>query len=287
MKKIRIAILVFFIAVAALFSYKYLNRRIAVDYQPPVITADSDSIMVGIAATEEDLLKGMTANDNIDGDVTGTLVVLSKSKFISKGTVRVKYAAFDSNRNVGLYTREITYIDYVSPRFHLDAPLRFISSSASGGYDYLEHITAQDCLDGNISQHIKMTMGKITPISSTANLQTINLQVTNSCGDSSVLELTVSVEDYSTYTLASPALKEYITYVPKGGKIDLMSFPNGIWAGGAAKSFKGSPYDIGNVTYSAPTLDLNKPGAYTVTYQLTSSAGEQLGTATLIVIVEE
>lgn len=287
MKKIRIAILVFFIAVSALFAYRYLNRRIAVDYQPPVISADSDKIEVGISASEEDLLKGMSAWDNIDGDVTGTLVVLSKSKFIAERTLRVKYAAFDSGRNVGLYTREVTYIDYVSPRFHMDAPLRFVSGSTSGGFDYLEHITAEDCLDGNITQHIKMTAGKITPISSTANLQTINLQVTNSCGDSSVLELTVSVEDYSTYTLPSPALKEYITYVPVGGRIDLMSFPNGIWAGGTAKSFKGSPYDIGNVTYSAPKLDLKKPGVYTVTYQLTSSAGEQLGTATLIVIVEE
>ena len=117
MRIVRIIMVVFSILAAFVFGYTLYNRRVVDDKEAPVITADADSLMVSITATDEELLKGMKANDNLDGDITNTLVVLSKSKFISKGVLHANYAAFDSSKNVGTYTREITYVDYVSPRF--------------------------------------------------------------------------------------------------------------------------------------------------------------------------
>jgi hypothetical protein len=285
MKKVRIAILVFFIATAAVFGTQTIRRRLSTDYRAPVIKADSDSLTVTIAATDEDLLKGMTAYDNIDGDVTDKLVVVSKGKFVSKGTLHVTYAAFDSNRNVSTKTREVIYLDYVSPRFHLYAPLRYPASATS--IDYLENITAIDCLDGNLKKQIKVSLGKATAVSGTVMEMPMDIQVTNSCGDTSVLELTVSLEDYSEYSIPAPALREYIAYIPKGGAIDLRSYVTGVWSAGKTKDFSNYRIEPETVTIDENGLDLNVPGIYEVTFSLESGQNGDVGTAVLIVIVEE
>lgn len=285
MKKIRIAILVFFLAVASVFTYTYVKRRLSVDFHAPVITAEEGVLTVSITATEQDLLRGMTARDNIDGDVTDTLVVTSKSKFISKGRLRVNYAAFDSNKNVGTASREVVYVDYVPPRFHLYEPLRY--SSSASGIDYLEHMTAEDCLDGNITQQIKISFGNTTAVSSSSTIQRINVQVTNSGGDTSVLELTASMEDYLLYSESAPALKEYIAYVPQGGTINLRGYIVGIWSAGSVKSFSDTRYTAANVSIDETGLDYSTPGVYKVIFRLRSNDMTELGTAELFVVVEE
>lgn len=285
MKKVRIVILIFFIATAAVFGTMTIRRRLMTDYRAPVISADSDSLTVTIAATDADLLKGMTAFDNLDGDVTDKLVVVSKGKFVSKGTLHVTYAAFDSNRNVATKTREVIYLDYVSPRFHLYAPLRYPTSAT--GTDYLENITAVDCLDGNLKKQIKISLGKAVAVSGTVMQMPMDIQVTNSCGDTSVLELTVSLEDYSEYSIPAPALKEYIAYIPKGGAIDLRSYVTGVWSAGKTRDFEYYKIDPGTVTIDENGLDLNVPGIYEVTFSLVNGQNGDVGSAVLIVVVEE
>ncbi len=284
MRNLRIAIVVFFCVVSVLFTGAYIHERLTTDYDAPVIRADSDTLQITVSATEEDLLAGMTAYDKLDGDVTDTLVVASRSKFITKGTLRVNYAAFDNNRNVGTYSREVTYSDYVSPHFRMDAPLRY----AAGGSmpDYLEHITAKDCLDGDITRQIKITTGRTVVISDSVTQQKVNLHVTNSCGDNAVLELTVRMEDYSSLNRPAPALRDYVLYVEKGGSLNLWNNLSGIWAGGNVKGFTGTGYSISDISIEDEAVNYDVPGVYTVVYRL-SRDGVDLGTAELIVVVEE
>lgn len=286
MRRLRIGILIFFLAVAAFFAASFLYERVTSDTQGPVIKAENDSITVSVSATDEDLMQGLTANDNLDGDVTDTLVVVSKSKFVEKGVLHVTYAAFDQNNNVGTYSREVTFNDYISPRFHLYAPLRYVGEST--GSDYLENITAEDCIDGNITSQIKISLGRTIPLSDNVVEQKVNLQVTNSCGDSTVLELTVTTEDFATYNKQAPSLKEYVVYLRRGESIDLNSYPNGIWAGGKVKSFDDAGFDPNtNISLFNGGLNVDVPGIYRVTYSLVLDTGETLGTAALIVVVEE
>ncbi|MBQ3939245.1 MAG: hypothetical protein IIT70_01730 [Clostridia bacterium] len=286
MKRLRFAIVIFFLVSAVLFVAAYVRRRYLTDRTPPVITADTNTLTVSITATDEDLMKGMTAFDNIDGDVTSKLVVVSRSKFIEKGVIHVNYAAFDSSRNVGTKVRTVTFEDYVSPRFHLYAPLRF--PTGSSGIDYLENITAEDCIDGNLNSQIKISLGQTTAVSEAATKQKMDIQVTNSCGDNAVLELTVSNENYASYSTPSPALREYIAYVEKDGRISLTSYISGIWTAGTARGFENSGFDPArDISIDENGLDVSTPGVYTVTYQLFNTAREPLGTAELIVIVED
>lgn len=289
MRKLRILILIFFVVVTAIFAFSRVRDYLTSDSHAPVIQADSDSIQVYVGATDADLMAGMSAQDNLDGDVTDTLAVVSKSKFISKGTLRVNYAAFDRNNNVGTYSRNVTYVDYISPRFVVKSPLRFLSGNSD--YDYLAGIGAEDCLDGNISGQIKMTLGDTTAVSDSVSRRMLNLQVTNSAGDTSVIELPLSFEDHKTYDEAAPALSDYVIYVKAGERPTLSSYVSGVRSGNNVRTFADSRFTQStDLSISDSGVNYSVPGVYTVTYQLyeTNRDGSrsQLGSAVQYVIVE-
>ena len=290
MRKLRILILTVSAVVMAIFAGMWIREYRTSDSKAPVIHADTDELYLSVNSTQDDLLAGMTASDNLDGDVSNTLVVVSKSKFISKGVQRVNYAAFDNNNNVGIYSRNVTYTDYVSPHFSVSKPLRYLSGSTN--YNYLQDITAIDALDGNITHKVKVTYGDVEAISDTVSYRSINLLVTNSAGDSSVLPLNVTFEDSATYTTRAPALKDYVMYVTAGTRPDLRSNLSGIWAGGRVSSFESAGVDPDtSVIINDGGIDYSVPGFYTVTYTLSKQNADgyrtNLGTASLVVVVEE
>ncbi len=292
MRQLRLLLLAFFAVVAVIFTITFVHDHLTSDDKPPVIQAETDTLEVPLSATDEELLAGLTAQDNLDGDVTDTLVVVSRSKLIGKGTIRVYYAAFDKNNNVGTYSRDVTFADYVSPRFHLAQPLRFPNGSSD--YNFLENVTAEDCLDGDITRQVKISTGSKRPLSDAISEQTVNLQVTNSVGDTSELELAARLEDFTSYNRPVPALREYVVYVSRGGSLNLRSLLSGIWAGGKTKAFSDTQYEADNVYIRDEGLDLNTPGVYTVNFELydyfdqyDSEYYDYLGGTTLVVIVEE
>ena len=290
MRKLRIILLLFFLAVLGVFVFTEVRNRMSADSSAPMITADEDAISVSVTATEEDLMAGMKATDNLDGDVTDTLVVVSKSKFITKGTLRVNYAAFDNNNNVGLYTREVTYFDYTSPRFTISQPLRFLSGDS--GHDYLQNVSVEDCLDGNITQQVRITLGETTTVSEHVSRRTANLMVTNSAGDNSVLPVSILFEEYEAYNTRSPALKDYVIYVKAGTRPDLRSNLTGIWAGGRVTAFGNTTIDPeADITVDDSGVNYAESGVYTAYYRLSQTdrngVRSELGTAALTVVVEE
>ncbi len=290
MRKFRYLVLAFFFVVFVVFAFTRLKEYITSDYTPPVIHADSDSLQVSVMAGDDELLAGMSAVDNLDGDVTNTLVVVSKSKFISNGMRRVNYAAFDNNNNVGLAARNLTYTDYHSPRFAMSQPLRFLSGNTDN--NYLKFVTASDCLDGNITQQIKITFADTESTSNTSTRRKMYIHVTNSAGDTSSLELWATFEDYNTYNTPSPALTDYIIYTGLGVRPNYNSYLNGIWISGTVRSFADAKFDQTNdVRISDSAVNYNTPGIYTTTFQLSreekdGSGRTALGSASMIVVVE-
>ena len=68
LKRLRIFLLVFFIAAAAVFGVYKGREFLTADNVAPVIKAPSDSFEASVSATDADLMNGMTATDNKDGD---------------------------------------------------------------------------------------------------------------------------------------------------------------------------------------------------------------------------
>lgn len=101
----KIALAGVFVADAALIAasaFLYLN----LDRTAPAISfADNDTRLVYTETmSDEKLLEGVSAFDDVDGDVTGSLVVEKVSE-TADGNVIVTYAALDSSNNVAKKSR--------------------------------------------------------------------------------------------------------------------------------------------------------------------------------------
>ena len=153
MKKLRILGIVVFVIAAVSFGYFKYEQINSKDNQAPVITMDADSVEVSCQAGDEEFLKGITAKDSKDGDVTSSLIVESISNFMENHTRNMTVVAFDSDNHATKATRKIAYTDYTAPTFSLTEPLRF----AMNTQDIMGTLTCVDVLDGDVTGKIKMS----------------------------------------------------------------------------------------------------------------------------------
>ena len=75
MRRLRLLLLVFFLAVFAVFMASNIREYLTSDYVAPEIRAESDTLQVSVTATDEELLAGIVAEDNLDGQPRGCFQV--------------------------------------------------------------------------------------------------------------------------------------------------------------------------------------------------------------------
>lgn len=249
------------------------------DTQGPVISCEDDLIEISVKATEEDFLAGVTAMDDVDGDVTNSLIVSGLSMVnADEHTRTVTYAAFDSSNNVSTWTRTVKYDDYEPPVFSLSKQLVF---NEGDKVSVLEYINAYDLLDGDVSQNVKLISGASTY--DTVGYYPVVVGVSNSCGDYSELELTVTIQSYDRLTAANTpeiALTDYLIYIEAGEVFDPASYVKTVYS-------KVEGEVIGTDAVSIKSgVDANVPGKYMVTYSVINTLG-YTGESSLTVIVRE
>lgn len=280
MKVMRLILLIFFALSVIVHGFFTVREKLGRDSEAPVITADIDELTVSVSSTDKEFLAGMQASDNRDGDVTDSLVVVSKLDFIQKGTFKVNYAAFDSSNNVGTYTRRATYTDYRSPHFVAETPLRY---DDSGNPAMLSNIRVSDVLDGDITANMRISYGTVEGSRNPAVLQ-----ITNSAGDTAVISVNAYREDRLDASIPTPALDQYILYTAVDQPIDPKSHVIGVYQNRGVREFEeNSAYSMDDVSWDDSAVDYGTPGEYVITYSLSDSDDELVGTTELYVIVEE
>ncbi|MGN0299325.1 MAG: hypothetical protein ACI4C1_09125 [Lachnospiraceae bacterium] len=295
MRRIRIfSIVLFIIACIAFKIYHYTDQK-SRDQQGPVIQMDQDSITVSVKAEESDLLAGISALDDKDGDVTDSLLIESLSNFLEEGVRRMTVAAFDSEGHITKSTREIVYEDYQSPRFALSKPLKFVL----GTEDIIANLTAEDVLDGDITNKIKVS-GEYTLSSVQTGDYPMEFIVTNSAGDVVKLPATVTLYVSSEENgLPQIELSDYLIYLSRGEQIQPWDYVQKITANSVEykREEDGILYehsereDEGSARITQEDVSIQNevvydtPGTYEITYQFTDQR-ERVGTVRLIVVVE-
>ena len=277
------------VCLAVFLGYRTVSRLNA-DTAAPEIQMNSDALQLSVEATREDLLQGVTAKDNKDGDVTASLVVESIRLADPKGTVSVSYAAFDRAGNVTKATRQVQYTDYESPRFSLRAPLAFAQNSTA---DVLTLVRATDLFDGDISRSIRATSLQEESIN-TLGTHKVEFRVTNSLGDTVELILPVEVYSAGTYQ-ASLKLTDYLIYLPAGTAFNPKTYLSSFAMGMEETDLtQGLPANLSLKTTGI--VDTKTPGIYAVGYIVTYDPDDTgnrqdgrvySGYSKLIVIVEE
>lgn len=270
MKPMRIIVLIafFFITVAALAVF--IGEKIDEDRTIPVITVEEELLEVSLKATEEEMLKGVTAHDEKDGDLTDRIIIESVSTFTEKGVSKITYAVCDNDNNVAKATGKIKFKDYKSPRFKVSGNLCF---SLYEYIDIRELITATDSIEGNISSRIIITSEEYS--STFAGNYTIDVTVTNKKGDTATIQLPLIVED-RPISVPEIELKEYLVYTEKGKTIDF-------------KTYIVDALDVQNNSLKEQVaiesnVDFNKEGTYQVHFYATDSLGQR-GHSVMTVIV--
>lgn len=263
----------FFVFSVLLFAFCLITNRAGIDKNAPRIAMDSEEIKVSIEDDKRELLKGVTASDAKDGDVTDSLVVESVSNFIEEGRRKVSIVAFDSDNNIARETRELVYTDYESPKFSLESPLRF----SFGDSDYMKGLTAKDCMDGDITSKIRIKYEEELDYGSVGEYK-LTYTVSNSAGDAIKLPVTVEFYNEETASISRPELSKYLIYLEKGKSFNPEKYIEGItgYAGGLTTS---------DIKIKNPVKS-SEPGVYEVEYQLKDSE-KRVGITRLIVIVEE
>lgn len=313
MRRIRILSIIIFILSAAVFCFFKISDKKSEDTNGPVIHMTENSIEVSTTAGKEELLAGVTATDEKDGDVSGSIVIERMTNFTEKGKRTMIIAACDSDHNVTKETREIIYSDYQSPTFELEAPLNFSVNATS----FTDGLTASDRLDGDLTHNIKMSVSENKMY--TAGDYQVLFSVSNSAGDVTSLPVTVTLYDPSEIRYAPEiVLTDYLVYVKKGASISPWSYIDEVNYRGTvyvpeknsegkkvlAEKLKEEPENNQAAVYGISTadtrkyitdiditnpVDTNTPGTYEILYKVT--AGEdyenETGTMRLIVVVEE
>ena len=280
MRVLRVLLLIIFVITSLFFGIDQYRSYKDKDVNAPTITADKEVLHLSVKSTDDDLLKGVTAIDDRDGDVTSSLVIAGESNFIEEGEIRVDYAAFDSHNNIGTYNRRVIYDDYYSPRFSSKKPLVLRSDMS---YDF-SFFRAYDVLSGDISNKIKILYN--TTVADSSSEYPIVLEVTNSYGDIEKLDVVLELQTNSEYNRSCPALSEYIVYTPVGEEIDLDFYLIGIRFGDSVMDFEKTDYYRGNVDIE-DNVNYNMPGIYTVTYSLWRSYSQHTETRMIVIVTED
>ena len=278
---LRAVVILVFIAGCGLGGYtKYAAMR-TTENKAPVITMSEDTLTVSCDATMEDLLRGVTASDEEDGDLTRDIIVENASNFIQPGRCRIYYAVFDSQGKVASASRMLVYEDYTSPAIMLNEPLTFAQGS---GIDILNRLSAEDCIDGDITSKVEILSSTVK--SSVSGTYRVTVQAVNSHGDTSKIELPVIIYDDKdsnlNVTLDTPLLR-----IPAGTEFNAKSHVKSVKdISGNDISLYWSKSDSHNANVNVSgSVSTSAPGTYYVTYTVMSDNGSR-GTAVLTVVVE-
>lgn len=287
MRKFRVIWLCLFAAVGITFSACVIFQNVYGKDGGPVIFYPEGVLEISVQDGEEALFQGVTAKDDKDGDVTGSILVEKLSGFDGENRREVTYAAFDSDGNVTKATREIVYTDYTPIRFQLNHSLRYRTGET---INLSELVGASDSLDGDLSDKVKVKLesGLSTR---TSGVYRIQFSVTNSACDTRILDTELEVYD-AAMNEAVVNLTTYLIYY-EDGKPDYYSYLDSVIVGGIHYNFqngKNIATGTDGSTLSRSSLqirsnvDPSTPGVYPV-YLIYQDDAYQ-GMAQLMVVVE-
>ncbi len=271
MRYVRIAVCVLFAISVVFFGYVKYTEQAKNDNTLPTISGPAEPLEISCDYTEEDLLQGLSAYDEKDGDLTNEIMVNNLIPSLEKGKCKADYVVFDSSNHPATFSRDIIFTDYSSPKIYLSKPLVFQKSSNENIFGY---IGAVDVIDGDISSLLRMN-------TNTNMLETgdyvINVEMNNSMGDFSKLEIPVHIVDNVDSRL-NIKLTESIVYIKSNDDFKPEEYVESVI------NVDGTTYETDIVKIES-NVNTTKPGVYEVIY--TAEQSETIkGYTALVVVVE-
>lgn len=156
--------------------------------KPTISGAINREITVGDSF---DAMAGVTAADAADGDLTAAISVSGTVDSTVAGVYELTYSVTNSQNETTTVTRTIT----VSPKPVVKPVISGVADreiSVGDSFDAMAGITASDAIDGDLTAAI-VADGNVD--TNTPGVYTVSYSVTNSGGETTVAEATVTVKD--------------------------------------------------------------------------------------------
>ena len=235
----------------------------------PTLTVPTDVITISVKNQDKELLKGVSAMDKEDGDLTSKVFIESKSQFNENNERTITYAVFDSDDHITRKARKIKYSDYKLPKLSLKKPLCYFYINSEE--ELATYMAATSNVDGDISS--KVVVEKILK---EGKIRYAVFSVTDSCGGKDKIKLRLT--EVMEHPLIDINLKEIFLRVPKGTKIDPLSYVKDI-------EYMGIKYNslISKIEVESD-YNPNKKGVYEFIYYVNRS--NDYGITKLVVVVE-
>ena len=220
MRFVRAGVVIIFILSLVVFGVSRVALFKDRDPNEPEIVSDREVLEIPCEYTQEQLMEGLTATDQEDGDLTSRIVAGSFSRFIEPGLCNLIYVVFDSANQPASLTRQVRFTDYHSPWFTLTEPLVF--TEGEGSYnEMMARLGAQDQLDGDLTDWITQTDTDVNY--QRAGSYTTTLEMSNSLGDTVTQGLPIHVVTAEGHSLEI-ILNTGIVYIDRGGGIDAAAY---------------------------------------------------------------
>ncbi|WP_139063842.1 immunoglobulin-like domain-containing protein [Bacillus sp. FJAT-27986] len=203
---------------------------------------------------EFDSLKGVTATDNYDGDLTSKIKVEGTVNVEKAGSYPLTYSVTDQSGNEATVKRTVTVIDSTDP---ILSGVKDLEINFGDEFDPLKGITASDNNDGDITSKIKVE-GAVNV--NKAGSYKLTYSVSDESGNNATAERTVTVIDNVKPEFSG------VSNVTIGLYTDF-NVMNGVTAS------DNNDGDLTSNILTEGTVDTQKEGDYTVTYTVSDAAG--------------
>lgn len=271
MRILRFVVSALAVVVGAVFLIFLIKETITTDRTIPVISLESDVLEVELKAKDEDMLKGVTAHDKKDGDLTSQVFVESVSRFTKKGECNVTYVVCDSDNHITKATRKIRFKGYTSPTFTVNSSLCY---SAYDNINLTEVITATDCIEGNISGRVIISSDNLTNL--TEGIYNFSVTVSNKYGDTSEMRLPVIIDEDMSLVGPEIELTQYLITAKTGTQIDPRSYFV------SATDINGN--NVSSSLHIESNINSDREGTYYIHYYATDDKGN-VGHSVIPVII--
>ena len=278
----RFAIFIFAIAVLVT-AFFGIYRHMTADHQGPILKVDDEEMVCSVKDGDKELLDGVTARDDHDGDVTDRVMVENISNFTGDGKRIVTYVVADSSNHVSRATRTISYKDYAKPQFEVKTAPRFSMAELDSATDYSKFVKATDLIDGNITKNIKISSVDDYKENEYGGFRDVVFQVSNSAGDTSTLPITIS---YTETGAPVVNLSSYVVYLKKNAGFNPGNYMASVEMGNTKYSVADFRETAKGTIDIKNNVNLKEPGVYSVEFAAKAPNGKSSVTYMKVIVKE-
>ncbi|MBC1557014.1 immunoglobulin-like domain-containing protein [Listeria seeligeri] len=217
----------------------------------PTLTAEEQTLHV---YSNFDPLKGVTAEDAEDGDLTSSIIVINNNVNMSiPGTYNVTYSVKDSNGAKTILSMNVNVVN--------DAPSLIVSGKTihvKDSFNPLIGVAAEDTEDGDLTKEIKVIENTVD--TSKEGTYSVTYEVNDTIGEKTQKSISVVVVN------DAPIISTDDKNIPIDSEFNVLD--------------EVTAYDTedGDLTKEIKvienTVDTSKEGIYSVTYEVTDSYGK-------------